>query len=167
MLITVKQAFQQSRECNSKSNDPMWPVFERIRNSIHVQLICKFQVDPIKTERVMSMRISYCHSNQDFHRISMKSFCHCCPTRGMLQMRNDWGQPAIFGDITGQRCWRTTKGRRMDHCLTSSPGAFGPGVKTKCSLWKQSFYFKSNHHIWKACNFLSAKFVSLCKMAAK
>ena len=52
-----------------------------------------------------------CHSNQGFHLIFIKSLCHQSPTRGMLQMRNDWDQPAECGDITGQRCWQTTDGQ--------------------------------------------------------
>ena len=51
-----------------------------------------------------------CHSNQSSHWIFMKSLCHQSFTRGMLQMRNDYVQPADFGDITGQRGWRTTDG---------------------------------------------------------
>ena len=52
----VKQRpFQQSRECNSKINDPIWPVFDLFRYFMHVHLICKFQEHPIKTEWVTLM----------------------------------------------------------------------------------------------------------------
>ena len=79
----VKQIqFQQSRGCNSKINDPIWPILEFIQDFIHVHLVCKFQEDLIKTEQVMLMTsISLCkfmepcgcHSNQRFQWNSMKS----------------------------------------------------------------------------------------------
>ena len=47
--------FQQSRGCNPRINDPIWTVFELIRNLLHVPLHCKFQEVPIKTEQVMLM----------------------------------------------------------------------------------------------------------------
>ena len=59
----VKQRlFQQSRVCNCKIKDPIWPGFELIRGFIYVHLICKFQEYPIKTEQVMLMT----ESNRDF-----------------------------------------------------------------------------------------------------
>ena len=52
----VKQKlFQQSRGCNSKINDPIWPALELIPDFIHVHLICKFQKNLLKTEGVMVM----------------------------------------------------------------------------------------------------------------
>ena len=53
------EVFQQSRECNSKVNDPTWPVFKLIRDSIHVNLICKFQRNQIKTSRVILTTMSH------------------------------------------------------------------------------------------------------------
>ena len=50
----VKQRlFQQPRECNSKINDPIWPLFKLVWDFIYVHLSCKFQVVLIKTEGVM------------------------------------------------------------------------------------------------------------------
>ena len=46
-----------------------------------------------------------CYTNQSFYSISIKSICHQSLTRGMLQMRNDWDQPAGCRDMTGQNCW--------------------------------------------------------------
>ena len=52
----VKQRlFQQTRGCNFKINDLIWPVFELTRDFIDVYLICKFCEDLIKTELVMLM----------------------------------------------------------------------------------------------------------------
>ena len=47
--------FQQSRGCNSKITDLIWPVFKLVSDFIHVHLICKFQADPIKTKQVTLM----------------------------------------------------------------------------------------------------------------
>ena len=52
----TQRLFQQSRECNSKINDLIWPVFELVRDFIHVHLKCKFQERLIKTEGVMVMK---------------------------------------------------------------------------------------------------------------
>ena len=48
-----QRLLQQSRECNSKINDPIWPDFDFIRDFMDAHLICKFQDDLIKTELVM------------------------------------------------------------------------------------------------------------------
>ena len=60
MLMTKsnKCFFQQSRELNSKNNDPVWPVFEPIRDFIHAHIICKFQEDPLKTEWIALITMS-------------------------------------------------------------------------------------------------------------
>ena len=48
----IKQRLSQdSRGRNSEINDLIWPVFEVVRDFIHVHLICKFQEHPVKTER--------------------------------------------------------------------------------------------------------------------
>ena len=44
-----------------------------------------------------SMEPCGCHSNQTFRWISIKKLCYPSPTRGMLQMRYDWDQPAGCG----------------------------------------------------------------------
>ena len=52
----VKQKLcQKLREGNSKTNDPIWPVFKFIRDFIRVYLISKFKESPIKAEQVMLM----------------------------------------------------------------------------------------------------------------
>ena len=51
----VRGFFQQSKGCNFKINDTIWPVFQSLREYIHVHLIYKFQEDPIKTEWVKLM----------------------------------------------------------------------------------------------------------------
>ena len=56
-----------------------------------------------------------CHSYQSFYSISIKSLCHQSSIRGMLQIRNDWDQPAGCRNLTGQRCWRTDN--RLDYKL--------------------------------------------------
>ena len=55
MTKTNRGFFQQSRGCNSKINDQTSPVFELIKDFIHVHLICKFQEDLIIIEQVMLM----------------------------------------------------------------------------------------------------------------
>ena len=66
----VKQRrFQQSRGCNSKTNDLIWPVLELVWDFIHVHLICKFREDPIKSERVTLMT----KSNRGFFSIQGES----------------------------------------------------------------------------------------------
>ena len=56
MLMTKSNRFfQQSRGCNSKCNDRIWPVFKLVQEFIHVHLICKFQDEPNKTDWVMLM----------------------------------------------------------------------------------------------------------------
>ena len=93
----VKQRLISNQQLNSKINDRTWPVFELVRDLIHIHLICMFQEHLIKTEGAMvmkktfshckSMELCGCHSNQGLHWISMKSLCHPSRTRGMLQMR--------------------------------------------------------------------------------
>ena len=56
----IKQRlFQQSRGRNYKTNDPIWPVFELIRDFIHIHLIAKFQKHLIKIEGLMVMTITF------------------------------------------------------------------------------------------------------------
>ena len=43
--------FHQLRECNSKTNEPILPGFELFREFIDVHHNCKFQEDPIKSEK--------------------------------------------------------------------------------------------------------------------
>ena len=84
MLITVKQRLvQQSRGRNSKIhvNDPIQPVFELVRDFILIHSICKFQENPIKTERSMliSKPIRCFFSNQGEVKICepLASFWTC------------------------------------------------------------------------------------------
>ena len=50
MAFSLIEAFLALKECNSKINDPIWPIFELVCDFIHVHLICKFQEELIKTE---------------------------------------------------------------------------------------------------------------------
>ena len=51
MLITIKQRLlQQSRECNCKINNSIWPIFELVPDFIQAHLICKFQEHPVTTD---------------------------------------------------------------------------------------------------------------------
>ena len=45
----------QSREYNSKINDPIWPVYKLVRVFIYVHLSCKFHKVLIKTKQVVVM----------------------------------------------------------------------------------------------------------------
>ena len=116
--------FLQYRGHNTKINDLSWPAFKLVQEYmyIHFSFICKFQEHLIKLKELLwwqafshckSIGPCGCHSNHDFHCIFMKSLCHKSPTRGMLQIRNDWDQPADIWDITGQRCWWTDEGQRL------------------------------------------------------
>ena len=52
----VKQRLlQQLRGSDFKINDPIWPIFDLVRDFIHVHLICKFQENLIKNEWLMLM----------------------------------------------------------------------------------------------------------------
>ena len=116
----VKQRlFLQSRGHNSKINDLIWPAFLTSKTSSMSTLSANFRNIWSKLNELWwqqtfshckSIETCGCQSNQGFHWISMKSLCHQSPTRGMLQMRNDWDQPADCGDITGQRHWWTMAG---------------------------------------------------------
>ena len=57
MLMTksIRHFFSNQGGCNSRINDPIWTVFELIRNLLQVPLNCKFHEVPIKTEQVMLM----------------------------------------------------------------------------------------------------------------
>ena len=59
MLMTKsnRDFFKQSRGRNSKINETNWLVLELIWGFIHVNLICKFQEDPIKTEQVTLLTV--------------------------------------------------------------------------------------------------------------
>ena len=56
MTKSERGVFLQSRRYNSKINDSILPVFEIIRDFIHVHSICSFLEDPIKTEQVTLMK---------------------------------------------------------------------------------------------------------------
>ena len=61
----VKQwLVQQSRERNSKINDLICPVVKLVQDFILVHLICRFQEDPIKAERVTQCQKEAFFSNQ-------------------------------------------------------------------------------------------------------
>ena len=50
--IVKQRLFQQTKGRNCKTNDPIWPVFELIRDLIHVHYICKIQEELTKNQRV-------------------------------------------------------------------------------------------------------------------
>ena len=71
----------QSKGCNFKLNDPIWPVFELFWDFTDVSLICKFQESPIKTEQVRLMTKSNIgfFSNQGDVTLTLSRFHPCIP----------------------------------------------------------------------------------------
>ena len=56
--------FWQSRGRNSAIAGPIWPIFELVRDFMHVIIICKFHEDPTKMKK---LRCSQAFSNSKPH----------------------------------------------------------------------------------------------------
>ena len=55
MCYADDRGFFSNQGRNSKMNDPILPEYKLVRDSVRVPLICKFQQDPMKPDRVMPM----------------------------------------------------------------------------------------------------------------
>lgn len=88
-----------------------------------------------------------CHSHQSSQAISIKCICDQCCTKGMLQLRFGWGQPADCTDMTARKCWRTNDG--CYHPI-SSQRAFGSG-ELKSFVW---WWFYKWHVFLRDINYL-------------
>ena len=79
MLRTKSKMFWHTRASNSKVNSAILPEFELDQDFTPVQIICKFNKDPIKSELAMLQK----RSNKAFFvtkgQVTLKSIVRCGP----------------------------------------------------------------------------------------
>ena len=50
-IISLWKIFRRSRAANSVVSSPIWPKFELVRDSMHVLVTCKYEMDRIRSNR--------------------------------------------------------------------------------------------------------------------